>query len=142
MRELIINGLIVSMVFGVSTIFQKLLLQELSNKEVMYIHNLIYFTAINIYFYSDLGSIHNRFLNLDFKQCTYFFFLSVVCVLISSTLYYDLLNNHSPGIVSMIVSLNPLFTLAISYLIFQERLNTNQLLGVGLILSGTFMLSK
>ena len=142
MNELITNSLIISLLIGVSTIIQKLMLKELSKYEVLYIHNFIYFMALNLYFHKDLTTIYSRASNLDYKLYLYFFVFSILCIFLSNLMYYKLLDNHNPGIVSVLVSVNPIWTLAISYIIFNENLTKRQLIGVAFIICGFYSICK
>jgi drug/metabolite transporter (DMT)-like permease len=140
MNYLIIVSVIISILWGIYYIIQKQLVINLPFEIVMYLSTLLYFICLNFLFYDKVFTYEN-YKNLN----NFYIFLILINVIIFVTLpnylFNKLLVEHDVGLISVLVSLSPLWTVLLAIFIFKETLNLIQWLGIGLCISGIICVS-
>ena len=137
----IFYALIVSFLWGILAIFQKIFLKNIDYHTFMCLTGLVY--SICILFY--ILYIKTKFFN-DIKKIKLItFFLIFVSVFfglfLSNILYFYLLKHNEPSVVIAITFSAPLFTLLGAYLILQEKIHIYGILGILCIVLGTILIS-
>jgi len=131
----------ISLVWGLIPIIMKIYLSFLPYIFIILIQSLVLLFSSLIYIYlfkfNDLKKgIENITIKKLFILILTFFFASFICNL----LYLDVLKKHHISSPIIIFTLTPAITIIASYLILNEFLNIQQLIGCLLIFIGIFLI--
>jgi len=131
----------ISLVWGLIPIIMKIYLSFLPYIFIILIQSLVLLLSSLIYIYlfkfNDLKKgIENITIKKLFILILTFFFASFICNL----LYLDVLKKHHISSPIIIFTLTPAITIIASYLILNEFLNIQQLIGCLLIFIGIFLI--
>tara|TARA_B000000557_G_C20793657_1_gene452241 strand:- start:18 stop:449 length:432 start_codon:yes stop_codon:yes gene_type:complete len=116
------------------------LLKTFKPLELILFRSILYVLFVSFYFYYS-NSICLNYDKIDMKICM-IMVLSITLGFISLYIFLSLLNNKK--ISNTLTFIHPLiivFGVLISYLIYNEKINLKEILGIMLVLSGIFMIN-
>lgn len=127
----IITAIIITIIWGISPVFQKKLLKDLSYETVMITSGIIYFLFLMIFGLLMRDNIN--FNRIDRKMVNTFILISLMTIT-SMILYFYLLKEKTSSYVIILTSMYPLITVIIGHLLLGEKLNSNLLILMLLIM--------
>ena len=140
MNYLVAISVIISILWGVYYIIQKQLLIGLPFEIVMYFSTFLYFICLNILFYNKVFTYEN-YKNMNSFYLFLFLINVILFITVPNYLFNQLLKDHDVGLISVLVSLSPLWTVLLAIFIFKEALNFIQWIGIILCISGIICVS-
>ena len=137
---------LVSLSMGVAVLSAvRILLMKKAAKDVSY-QTVVFVTAILYALFSLFYVAYHRDTVLPELQnlavpIILIFVGATLLSFISNILYYKLLTDHSPELVTSLVSTAPVFIIILSYVFLHQNMSNQHMAGVAAILFGTFLLS-
>jgi len=134
--------LFISFCWGFLAVINKYVLKSLQSSTVMILTACFYFLLL-----IGFSAYNQRIIKADLKKITYlqYFYIFISAffgIFICNVLYYYYLKRTKASIFSAIIYSAPLFTLIGSYFLLNEKILPINLIGIGLIVSGIFLVSK
>jgi uncharacterized membrane protein len=139
--NLIFYSLIVSLFWGISPVFYKMIMSKVDTKLTFIINNLFFTLGVLGYTYYYWDQIKVDVQNISIRDTLAIGAIAIVLSFIPNIIYYNLINDHDSYVVTALVNSAPVFTVGLSYLLLKENITKNSLLGVVLIIVGIFCLS-
>ena len=131
--------------WGLGPYFKKISSKNLTKDEYLILNHVIVsviLTFYGVYLYKNNKCDYKKLISLDFKQS----FMCVVSAIISIVGGFVLVNlvkeNDTSMVMSHIEPLVILFTTAIGVLFLHEKINKQQLIGIGMITAGVYFIKK
>ena len=137
-----ISAFIVAIIWGISPIIYKSILNDLSYHTVLIFSALTFFIASIFYTF-----IYYKEISLDIKlyphKLIYIALYAFIGLFIANILYhYAIKHNDNIAIITTITALYPLITLVLSYYILYEDISAHNIIGILLIIIGIVFLIK
>lgn len=135
-------ALFVAFLWGVQPVVHKHLLGKYKYITIMLITVIVYFflvASLSLYMNKDIKRDIQR---MPVKDLLILVILSLFTVFIGNMLYYYVLKDHSPPVVSSLIYASPLFTLILSYLFLNERINMYGVSGVIVMVFGILLIME
>lgn len=139
--NLIFYSLIVSLFWGISPVFYKMIMSKVDTKLTFIINNIFFTLGVFVYTYYYWDQIKVDAQNISMRDTLAIGAIAIVLSFIPNIIYYNLINDHDSYIVSALVNSAPIFTVAVSYLLLKENITKYGMLGVVLIIIGVCCLS-
>jgi len=139
--DVIVYTLIISFLWGLSTVIHKNVLSRVNPLLVMVIGAYSYIfcmTLLMLYNWKDISKDFKKLSNNDFLVISG---TSVFTGFLANIIYYYILKDHSSYIVAALVNSSPVFTFIISYLFIKEKITFYSLFGLIFIIVGILFLS-
>jgi len=133
---------LVAVGWGLSGVFQKLLLKELNSRTVMIFSSSAYFMFLMVYLYCVRKEVIPNLSKINKKLVLYFLLNGLVGILLPNILYYYLSKKSNISLVTILTSTYPIWTLIFSYFILNEKLSKNVLFGIFLVTVGILWINK
>lgn len=133
--------LFVAFLWGLSPIMQKHLLKKFDKFSLMLFFSAIYFGCLLVFlpfYYSHLISDISKIETFDIWLIA---FTTITASFLANVILLHVLKYNDSYIVSALTCVSPLFTLLLGYIFFHEKINILGVLGVLLIVLGTFCIS-
>lgn len=135
-------ALIVSFLWGIQTIFHKVLLSKINS------HTIMLTTGIANCFYVIIFALYNKTqLTNDIKKIdvTIGFVLLLLpffTTFSANVIYYYILKKHESSLIAAIINSSPIFTLIFAYLFLNEIIDIYGLMGIISIIIGVILISQ
>jgi uncharacterized membrane protein len=139
--DLIFYSMIVSLFWGMSPVFYKMVMNKVDNKVTFIINNIFFTLGVIGYTLYYWDQIKSEIQNISMRDTLTIGVLSILLSFVPNIIYYNLINNHDSYIVSALVNSAPIFTVGLSYWLLQENVTKYGMLGVILIIVGVYCLS-
>ncbi len=133
--------MIVSLFWGMSPVFYKMVMNKVDNKVTFIINNIFFTLGVIGYTLYYWDQIKSEIQNISMRDTLTIGVLSILLSFVPNIIYYNLINNHDSYIVSALVNSAPIFTVGLSYWLLQENVTKYGMLGVILIIVGVYCLS-
>ncbi len=133
----IITAFIIALLWGISPVAYKLLLNDISHHTILFISGITFFIATVIY------SIFNKksIILIKIDKIIYISLISFLTLFLGTILYYIAIkHSDNISIIISITALYPLITLICSYFILCEKIHYINVIGILLIISGIIAL--
>lgn len=140
--NLLLYSFIISLLWGIAPILYKLILKTIDIKTTFIINNIFFTLGVimyTIYYWNDFCT---DIKSISTKEIFLIGAISFSLSFIPNIIYYNLLKHHDSSIVTALVNSSPIFTVAISYLLFGNKISNCGILGIILIVSGIACLSN
>ena len=141
METYILVAFLIAIIWGLSPIMYKHLLDKYNPTSVLVFASLAYFICILVTGCCNYQSILDDYNKIDFNDVCWVILVSVSGLFIANILQVTVLKDNDPSIVSPIIYSCPLITLLAVYLLFNTSLNKECLFGSFLIVSGVLCIS-
>lgn len=141
METYILVASLIAIIWGLSPIMYKHLLDKYNPTSVLVFASLAYFICILVTGCCNYQSILDDYNKIDFNDVCWVILVSVSGLFIANILQVTVLKDNDPSIVSPIIYSCPLITLLAVYLLFNTTLNKECLFGAFLIVSGVLCIS-
>ena len=141
MELYILFALLISFLWGVQPIIHKQLLKKYNPITMMLISSIIYFALLIVTSIIKNKEIMADFKKMSAKDAAILGALSIFTAYMANIIYYYILKDHESSIISALIYSSPVFTLIISYLFFEERLDIYGLSGIFAIIAGIILIS-
>jgi uncharacterized membrane protein len=139
--DLIFYSLIVSLFWGVSPVFYKMMMSKVDTKLTFIINNLFFTLGVICYTWYYWDQLKSDIKSISIRDTLAIGTIAIVLSFIPNIIYYNLINNHDSYVVSALVNSAPIFTVGVSYLLLNENITKYGMLGVLLIICGVYFLS-
>jgi uncharacterized membrane protein len=139
--NLIFYSLIVSLFWGISPVFYKMIMSKVDTKLTFIINNLFFTLGVLGYTFYYWDQIKVDVQNISMRDTLTIGAIAIVLSFIPNIIYYNLINDHDSYVVTALVNSAPVFTVGLSYLLLKENITKYGMLGVVLIIVGVFCLS-
>jgi drug/metabolite transporter (DMT)-like permease len=142
---MLLNCLPILSLYGCTPLLHKHILGHISAESHIFFTTIVYFTLVFIgylYFFQD--SMKRDF-SIVLKKphlIGLIFVYAVAFLFIGEYLYFKVLHSHKTYIVTAILAVYPLITLAISYWFFQENIHLTHIVGTLLIVGGIILVTR
>jgi drug/metabolite transporter (DMT)-like permease len=141
METYILVALLISVIWGLSPIMYKHLLDKYHPTSVLAFVSIAYFICVFIMGCSNHKSILDDYNKIDFNDICWVILVSVSGLFIANILQVTVLKDNDPSVVSPIIYSCPLITLLAAYLLFNTTMNLPCLFGSFLIVTGVLCIS-
>jgi len=141
METYILVAFLIAIIWGLSPIMYKHLLDKYNPTSVLVFASLAYFICVFVTGCCNYQSILDDYNKIDFNDVCWVILVSVSGLFIANILQVTVLKDNDPSIVSPIIYSCPLITLLAVYLLFNTSLNMECLFGSFLIVSGVLCIS-
>ena len=141
METYILVAFLIAIIWGLTPIMYKHLLDKYNPTSVLVFASLAYFICILVTGCCNYQSILDDYNKIDFNDVCWVILVSVSGLFIANILQVTVLKDNDPSIVSPIIYSCPLITLLAVYLLFNTTLNKECLFGSFLIVSGVLCIS-
>ena len=142
MYNYIFLALIISFLWGIQPVFYKHLLKKFDRITIMLFSSIIYFLCVTIFSIINKKKILSDIHKFTFNDIFILVGVSIFTIFVTNMIYYYILKNHKSSIISALIYSSPIFTLIISYLYLNERLDKNGFLGIISIIIGVILISQ
>jgi drug/metabolite transporter (DMT)-like permease len=139
--EYIFVALFVSLLWGIQPVLHKLLLSKYKPITILIISSFLYFYLIAMVAFARNADVKNDLDNITRRDILIILSIGLFSGFIGNMLYLYVLKDHNTSIISALIYSSPVFTLIISYLFLNEKLNMYGLLGVITIIIGVILVS-
>lgn len=139
--NVVIYALIISFLWGVSTVIHKNVLSRTNPLLVMGIGAFSYMICMILLLFYNSDKIYKDFKKLSQNDFLIISGTSILTGFLANIIYYYILKDHSSYIVAALVNSSPVFTFLISYLFINEKITLYSLLGLVFIIIGILLLS-
>ena len=139
--DLIFYSLIVSLFWGISPVFYKMMMNKVDTKLTFIINNLFFTLGVIGYTWYYWDQIKTDIKNISMRDTLAIGVIAILMSFIPNVIYYNLINDHDSYVVSALVNSAPIFTVGVSYLLLKENITKYGMLGVVLIIVGVCCLS-
>jgi transporter family protein len=142
--KLLLPALLVAALWGYVPIIEKKLLEHIFIKTLIVAFGLLYGIVsiiLGLIYYKEIKEdLQNKdiFDKVSIKMLTFM----IIFYIIGSLIYYILLKDHKSHIVVALTYTTPLFVALFSYLLSQEKITKQSMLGIILIVIGGILVSK
>ena len=141
METYILVALLIAIIWGLSPIMYKHLLNKYNPTSVLAFVSIAYFICVFVMGCCNHQTILDDYNKIDFNDICWVILVSVSGLFIANILQVTVLKDNDPSIVSPIIYSSPLITLLAIYLLFNTTLNPGCLFGSFLIVSGVICIS-
>lgn len=141
METYILVALLISVIWGLSPIMYKHLLDKYHPTSVLAFVSIAYFICVFIMGCCNHKSILDDYNKIDFNDICWVILVSVSGLFIANILQVTVLKDNDLSVVSPIIYTCPLITLLAAYLLFNTTMNLPCLFGSFLIVSGVLCIS-
>ena len=131
-------------VYGITPLLNKHILEHISVEGHIFFSTIVYFfTAILLYLLFFQDTVHRDISVLSKKPylCILVFLYAFSILFVAEYLYFKVLRNHKAYIITALLAAYPLVTLAISFWLFEEKIELTHIVGALFIISGIIMVS-
>lgn len=139
--NLIFYSLIVSLFWGISPVFYKMIMSKVDTKLTFIINNLFFTLGVLGYTIYYWDQIKTDVKNISMRDTLTIGAIAIILSFIPNVIYYNLINDHDSYVVTALVNSAPIFTVGLSYLLLKENITKYGMLGVLLIIIGVCCLS-
>jgi len=142
MYNYIFLALVTAFCWGLQTVLYKHLLEKFNGITIMLFTSFVFLIYVII-----LAAINKKIIQSDMNKFTnndlsILLGLSPFIIFITNVIYHYVLKDHNSSIIAALIYSSPVFTLIISYLYLNERLNKNGLFGIISIMIGIIFISQ
>ena len=141
METYILVAFLIAIIWGLTPIMYKHLLDKYNPTSVLAFVSIAYFICVFVMGCCNYQSIPDDYKKIDFNDVCWVILVSVSGLFIANILQVTVLKDNDPSIVSPIIYSCPLITLLAVYLLFNTTLNKECLFGSFLIVSGVLCIS-
>jgi len=141
METYILVALLISVIWGLSPIMYKHLLDKYHPTSVLAFVSIAYFICVFVMGCCNHKSILDDYNKIDFNDICWVILVSVSGLFIANILQVTVLKDNDPSVVSPIIYSCPLITLLAAYLLFNTTMNLPCLFGSFLIVMGVLCIS-
>ena len=141
MKTYILVAFLIAIIWGLSPIMYKHLLDRYHPTSVLAFVSIAYFICVFVMGCCNHQSILEDYNKIDFYDVCWVILVSVSGLFLANILQVTVLKDNDPSIVSPIIYSCPLITLLAVYLLFNTTLNMECLFGSFLIISGVLCIS-
>ena len=135
-------ALLVAFLWGVQPLIHKVVLKTVGFKTVMFVGGLVYFVCLVVFAafcWTDISSdLSNK---LDAKSFALIALASFMSAFVANLLYLYVLKDHKSYVVSALIYVSPVFTLALAASVLREKVTAVGAVGVLLIVVGVILVS-
>lgn len=139
--DLLFYSLIVSLFWGISPVFYKMIMNKVDTKLTFIINNIFFTLGVIAYTIYYWDQIKSDVKSISMRDTLAIGAIAIILSFIPNVIYYHLMNEHDSYIVSALVNSAPIFTVGLSYLLLKENITKYGMLGVVLIIIGVICLS-
>jgi drug/metabolite transporter (DMT)-like permease len=135
-------ALIIAFLLGIQPVVHKHLLGKYNAITIMIVTVIVYFFLVAIVSIVQRKYIRRDMQRMPIHDLWIMVALAVFTVFVVNMLYYYVLKDHSPPIVSSLIYAAPFFTLVFSYLFLKERLNVYGVTGIIVMVIGILLIMQ
>jgi drug/metabolite transporter (DMT)-like permease len=135
-------ALIIAFLLGVQPVVHKHLLSKYNAITIMIVTVIVYFFLVAIVSIIQRKDIRRDMQRMPIHDLLILVALAVFTVFVVNMLYYYVLKDHSPPVVSSLIYAAPFFTLVFSYLFLKERLNMYGVAGIIVMVIGILLIMQ
>jgi len=141
MKYFIQVAILIATIWGSTPFLTKHILKNIHYKTLIMIETILTIMISSVFTYYNRSEIIDDFKNID---CTILCAMLVLtfCAFFVNILYYNIIKDHDPHLVTSITSIYPLIALFISYLFLKQDITYWKFLGIVLITSGIICIVK
>lgn len=136
----ILLSILCAMAWGTQSVFLKKAMREIPLSTAMLITLLVNFLVLVFLIGIGGGQVLSTFLDIPMSICFYFMLAGFFQYLLGRGLYYSSFRFIGVTQSSAITSTYPIISVAFAVTMLGEKLSTLQLVGIGLTLSGVYLL--
>jgi len=139
----ILLALCIAFLWGIQPVIHKYLLKKINAITIMLISSMVYLFAllIKVSFSQTYTLFINDIRKLSPKDYLIITMTSVFSVFLANMIYYYILKDNETSIIVSLMYSAPIFTLLLSYLFLNERLEPVGIIGIFLIFLGVVCIS-
>ena len=141
METYILVALLIALIWGVSPIMYKHLLDRYHPASVIVFVSIVYIICVFVLGCCNHKEVMEDYGKIDFNDMCWVFLVSLSGLFIANLLQVTVLKDNDPSVVSPIIYSCPLFTILAAYMLFNTSLNGHSLFGSFLIVSGVLCIS-
>jgi len=141
MLNIVLGSILVAIFWGLSSVFQRMLLKELSTDAVFIFTSLTYACFLLLYLIYKRDKIIKEIPNFSHKLIFIFIVNAILCYFIPNMLFYKLAKQNNSGIVNLLTSIYPLWSIFFLYLFFGDKIPREAYTGIVFIIIGLILLS-
>jgi drug/metabolite transporter (DMT)-like permease len=139
---MIIWGLFIALLSSMSSLIHIHLKKKINIETIIILTNIIYLIAISCYYYSKKDIIKNDILNIDNETIFMLFLLTLGCQILSTIIYNYLIAYYPVYKISTIVSISPLITMLLSYILYKTHVSIKSAIGCLIMIIGLIIISS
>ena len=141
METYILVALLISVIWGLSPIMYKHLLDKYHPTSVLAFVSIAYFICVFVMGCCNHKSILDDYNKIDFNDICWVILVSVSGLFIANILQVTVLKDNNPSVVSPIIYSCPLITLLAAYILFNTTMNIYCVFGSFFIVMGVLCIS-
>jgi len=141
METYILVALLIALIWGISPIMYKHLLDRYHATSIIVFVSIVYMICVFIMGCYNHKEVFDDYSRIDINDIGWIILVSSLGLFLANFLQVTVLKDNDPTIVSPIIYSCPLFTLLLAYMLFNTTINFPCLLGVVLIVSGVLCIS-
>jgi len=140
MLTLYINTLIISILWAIGPIAQKLLLVDFSASIILIFSSVFYTLCAILYGIYNRNELKKSFRIIKYKHILLLFVSGVLSGFLANRLYFLTLKNNSSAIVTGLTAGFPLITVFLAYYILSEKISLVSIFGILLVCIGVILI--
>lgn len=139
----VLLALCIAFLWGIQPVIHKHLLKKINSITIMLISTTIYLLAIliKVSFSQTYSLFMNDIKKLSINDYLMISMTSLFTVFLANIIYYSILKDNDTSIVVSLIYSAPIFTLFLSYLFLNERLEPIGIIGIFLVFLGVGCIS-
>lgn len=141
--HVVVPALLVAFLWGIHPVITKFLLssQDISFQTLIVLSSAAYFmcTIGLAVYYRDV--MKKDVSKMTWRNIFWISVISILCGFLANLIYFKVLKTHQSYVVSALIYAAPMFSLLCAWLFLREKISKYGLLGVMLIIVGTFFIA-
>jgi uncharacterized membrane protein len=125
---------------SIYVISMKHISNHITTPTILTIIGIFYFLFTISYYIYHKNIIHNDITNIN-NNILFILLLAVVASSLSTIIYHDMLQGNGSAVITSITSLTPVFVALLAWLILKEKITTSMMIGILIIVVGTYILT-
>lgn len=138
--SLYLNSAIITILWAIAPIVQKILLKEFSPAVIMILFSGLYTCCTVVYAIYKRDEVAKALPKIDLRVFTLLVISGVFSGFLANRLYYITLKDYSASVVTAITAVYPLITVLLAYLLLSEKINLVTAFGIVFICMGITMI--
>jgi hypothetical protein len=141
MNKLLIWSLILATVSALQIILLKNVSSKFSTPTLIMMIGIMYILITSIYVYVNRSTVKSEMINID--HSVYGILIAIaIAGAISVLIYHTLVSKYPAGHVSSMMAFTPLMVVILSFLFLEQQISSEQMIAIGMICVGAYLLNK
>ena len=141
METYILVALLIALIWGISPIMYKHLLDRYHATSIIVFVSIVYMICVFIMGCYNHKEVMEDYGRININDIGWIVLVSLFGLFLANFLQVTVLKDNDPSVVSPIIYSCPLFTLLLAYMLFNTTINLSCLFGTFLIVSGVLCIS-